>query len=290
MTSPQSILTAWNMTAKKQLGQNFLSDPSIPEMIVRRAAIGSGDTILEIGAGFGALTIPAARAAGRLFPVEADREVLVRLNAELLAAGLAHITPVKADILEFDIPGFLREQGVTEKITVMGNLPYHISSRIVIRLMAARSVICRAVLMFQQEMARRLAARPGSREYGRLGAMLAYCGTAKSLAVIGASRFHPRPKVDSEVLDIRFFDTPPTPARDEAFLFATIKAAFGRRRKTVKNSLAGSELPLDGPQAARALSTAGINPSRRAETLDTAEFVALSHALADVLHSGAARE
>lgn len=277
MTSPRTLLSAWNLHPKKQLGQNFLSDPSTAKMIIARAALDPEDTILEIGSGLGALTIPAAMQVTRVTAVETDRKIAELLKTELLAAGLDNVTIVRDSILNVDIEKVA--EGSPGKIVVIGNLPYNISSQILVKLIKARSVVDRAIVMFQKELAERLRAAPGSKVYGRITAMLAYCSDIKPLAIIKENLFYPRPKVDSEVIEIRFRETFNLSAEEEAYLFQVIKAAFGKRRKTLKNALSQSQLGIDGTTAVNALEAAGIDPVRRAETLSVEEFVVLSKGL-----------
>ena len=162
-----------------------------------------------------------------------------------------------------------------KKITVIGNLPYGISSQILIKLIQSRSAIERTVLMFQKELAQRITAQPGGKDYGRITAMLRYCADIRVLANIKAAVFYPPPKVDSTVIETRFKSTAIYGPHNEAMLFAVIKAAFGNRRKTLKNALVASGLGIDAQTALEALRSAGINPTRRAETLKPAEFVSL---------------
>ena len=281
MTSPTTLLKASRTWPKKQLGQNFLTDPSIPRMIVSRAGISEEDIVLEIGAGLGALTVPAAKSAKRVYAVETDGRLIDMLETELLLYKADNVTVMKQDILRFDLAAFVRREGIDRPLVVIGNLPYHISSQIVVRLIDQRVWVDRAAVMFQKELARRFMAKPGSRDYGRLSVMLAYCAEVRSLAEIKADLFFPKPKIDSEVIEIRFRKTLEHPAPDEAFLFKVIKAAFGQRRKTLRNALAGSELYITADRAEEALNAAGIDASRRAETLSVGEFVALSRNLRD---------
>ncbi len=269
------------MRPKKQLGQNFLADPSIPRMIVNRAGISSEEIVLEIGAGLGALTVPAAKAAKRVYAVETDRGLIDLLQTELLLYKADNVTVLTRDILKFDLADFVRQEGIDQPLVVIGNLPYHISSQIVVRLIEGRRWIDRAAMMFQKELARRFMAKPGGRDYGRLSVMLAYCAEVRSLAEVRADLFFPKPKIDSEVIEVRFRKTIEHPASDEAFLFQVVKAAFGQRRKTLRNALAGSELHIAPEAAGLALDAAGIDAARRAETLSVREFVALSHALGE---------
>jgi 16S rRNA (adenine1518-N6/adenine1519-N6)-dimethyltransferase len=277
MTSPRILLAAQRLHPKKQLGQNFIVDPGFTEMIVKRAGILPEDIILEIGAGLGALTIPLARRAKKVFAIEKDRQIIPILNREILVSGLTNIIIIEKDILSVDINALVEDMG--GKIVVMGNLPYNISSQILVQLIRSRKGIRRAVLMFQKELAQRITAETGCKDYGRLTVMLRYCSNIKKLVDAKASLFFPKPKVDSEILELIFKRDIDHEAADEAFLFKVIKAGFGNRRKTLKNALAASELNIDPNTAKRILETSGIDPVRRAETLTVEEFVTLSNTL-----------
>ena len=281
MTSPKTLLTAWNIRAKKQLGQHFLTDPSTAEMIVARARLSSKDIVIEIGAGLGALTIPLAKAAHKVYAVEKDQRLYDLLKAELLVNEITNVTLIANDILRFDYQPIFEENGC--ELIVFGNLPYNISSQIIINLIRSRNFIRRAVLMFQKELARRLTAPPGTKDYGRLAVMLQYCASVKTIASLGTSVFFPAPKIDSEILELGFKKTNNYPEHDEAMLFQVVKAAFGNRRKTLKNALAASGLRIDSKTAKRALESADIDPSRRAETLSVTEFIALQISLSKMV-------
>jgi 16S rRNA (adenine1518-N6/adenine1519-N6)-dimethyltransferase len=277
MTSPYVLLKAWDLHAKKRLGQNFLADPSTAEMIVERSGVSSGDVVVEIGSGFGALTVPLADRVQKVYAVEIDQRLLEIFKNELTAAGVSNVVVITGDILRLDIRELSEKEG--RRLTVLGNLPYNVSSQVLFRLIDYRDVVDKAVLMFQREMARRLLASPGGRDYGRLTVGMNYCAKISSLAQVNAGMFFPRPKIDSEVLKIDFFDERLISRSAEDFLFRVIKAAFGKRRKTLKNALAGSELKLDTGQIVKALTQSGIDPVRRAETLTVVEFLKLSEAL-----------
>lgn len=277
MTSPERLLREWNLYPKKPLGQNFLKDPSTAEMIVTRAGILPEDVVLEIGAGLGALTIPAARVAKKVYTVEKDRMLIPLLEHEIRKSGLKNITVLNQNILDVGIPQIADNESC--KLTVMGNLPYNISSQILIQALNARSRITHCILMLQKELAQRITAPPGGRDYGRLSVMLQYCAEVKKIAEVKAALFFPQPKVDSEIVEIKFMKTQKFLAENEMFFFKVIKAAFSKRRKMLKNTLAGSELEIDAAIAKETLLSVGIDPSRRAETLSVAEFVKLSNAL-----------
>ncbi|MBU4184873.1 MAG: 16S rRNA (adenine(1518)-N(6)/adenine(1519)-N(6))-dimethyltransferase RsmA [Desulfobacteraceae bacterium] len=276
MTSPRTLLAAWRMHAKKQLGQHFLENLSTSEMIVSSCKIAPEDIVLEIGAGLGALTIPVARIAKKVYAVEKDHKIISLLKTELTSNSLFNVVLIEKDILRVNIEEFAEE--ANRKILALGNLPYNISSQILIKLIKARSAVSRAVLMFQKELSQRITAQPGCKEYGRLTVMLNYCADIKKVADVKASQFFPRPKVDSEVLEITFKDSLKY-SDDEEFLYRVIKAAFGQRRKNLKNALAGSELHIAAETSMHALENAGIDPTRRAETLSVEEFVRLSNIL-----------
>ncbi|RJP86604.1 MAG: ribosomal RNA small subunit methyltransferase A [Desulfobacteraceae bacterium] len=275
MTSPRTLLASRDLHPKKQYGQNFLMDPSTARMIVDRAKLSSDDLVLEIGAGLGALTIPAARQVRRVVAVEKDPQIAGVLETELAAQAVGNVMLLNQDILLLDIQAISAKEG--QKFIVLGNLPYNISSQIIIALIHARQSIDRAVLMFQKEVAQRLAVGPGSKDYGRLSVMLQYCADVKKVATVGPHLFLPRPKVASEVIEICFKNFIEEPAADEKLLSAVVKAAFSTRRKTLKNALMNMEVNIDGDTFIRVLDEAGIDPSRRAETLSVSEFVTLSN-------------
>ena len=277
MTSPRTLLSAWTLSPKKQFGQNFLSDPKTAEMIVSRSGISKEDIVLEIGAGLGALTVPLALAAEKVYAVEKDINLLPLLKSELLAKNIDNVSIMNENILDTDIGSTAAKHG--RKIVVIGNLPYNISSQVLVKLINQRSCLSRAVLMFQKELSERICAKPGCKDYGRISVMLRYCADIGKIADVKASLFFPKPKIDSQIIEIRFKESPDFPADNEKFLFSVIKAAFGKRRKTLKNSLSGSELGIDAQTAVSALNRAGIDPARRAETLTVEEFVKLSNAI-----------
>ena len=236
---------------------------------------------MEIGAGLGALTIPLAKIAGCVYAVETDPQLAQLLKTELLVHKLTNVEIIEKNILNVDIHSLAKK--LDHRLIVMGNLPYNISSQVLIQLIEARDHVNRSILMFQKELARRITASPGNKDYGRLTVMLSYCAEIKSIATIAPSLFYPAPKIDSEVVEVNFNISRAYPPHDETMLFQVIKAAFGNRRKTLKNALSASGLRIDPQIAQRALAAAGIDPGRRAETLDVSEFVALQIYLAQAL-------
>ena len=282
MTSPRTLLSSMDLQAKKQLGQNFLSDPSTAEMIVSRARICASDTVLEIGPGLGALTFPLAKCARQVIAVEKDHQIAEILKSMIAGSQLSHVTIIENDILKVNINEIADQAG--HPLVVMGNLPYNISSQVLIQLIQNRKAVSRAILMFQKELAERITSDPGVKDYGRITVMLKYCADVSTIATVKSHLFFPKPKVDSEVVEIRFKTHLPYPADDEVFLSRVIQASFGKRRKTLKNALSSSSLEISGQLAEKALEFASIVPSRRAETLSIAEFVALSNCLGNFIN------
>ena len=272
---PRDLLKLHGLAASKERGQNFLVQPATAQAIVKAAGIQPCELVVEIGAGLGALTLAAAAQAGRVIALELDRGVHVALEGILASSGVSNVELRHANALDFDWQAMAQEAGAP--VSVLGNLPYNISSQLLFRLIEARGAWRRATLMVQKEVAVRLMAGPGSRDYGRLSVVVqAWCGLEQGMKV-GPDQFFPRPKVASQVVHL----TPlPEPLLGEAgqeqaaWFSRVVKAAFSQRRKTLVNSLAGG-LKRDRPEMAAALEKAGIEPSRRAETLSIAEFAAL---------------
>lgn len=275
MLSMQTLLRLGGLRPKKQLGQNFLQDLPSTEMIVQKAGVAADDTVLEIGPGLGTFTVALAQVAKHVIAVEKDEDLIPLLAMQLVDCKLANkVTTLKGDILHFNMAEHLA--ALPKKAIVCGNLPYNISSQVLVRLIEARPYIAKAILMFQKELADRLMAAPGGKDYGRISAMLQYCAEIKPLAVLKPKSFLPPPQVDSTVVEISFRETLPYPPHSEQMLFRVIKGSFGNRRKTIKNSLAASGLGLTAAEAGKVLEQSNINPERRAETLDPAEFVTLA--------------
>lgn len=277
MTSPRMLLGSSGLKAKKQLGQNFLSDPSSARMIVERTGVTDKDNVFEIGPGLGSLTVHIAKAAKKLTAIEKDRTLIPLLISELEAASVTNTEIINTSILDYVFPDIESEPELEDsRFILMGNLPYNISSQILAILVENRKKFKKAVFMLQKELAQRIASPPGSREYGRISVLVQYCGKIRFLAEIKKHLFFPAPDVDSSVIEIMIPEEPEFKPLDEKCFFDTVRSAFGQRRKTLKNSLAGGFVGLSGIQAEAVLKNAGIDPSRRAETLGLADFIRLS--------------
>jgi 16S rRNA (adenine1518-N6/adenine1519-N6)-dimethyltransferase len=275
MKSPRKLLRAKGIHPRKSMGQHFLNDPNIAGSIVRRAQLGPDDVVVEIGAGLGALTLPLAAQVKHVFAVESDKKIAAILNEELLASDARNVTIIERDILQCDLQALAQRAHASFKVA--GNLPYHISSQALVHLIHFREVIEAAFLMFQKEVADRLTAKPGTKTYGRLSVLIQYCARTYPLVSVASTAFFPRPKVDSKVVAIEFQDPVPFSATDETLLFQIIRAAFGKRRKTLRNALRGSDLEYGDETVSAVLALAGIDEKRRAETLRVEEFVRLAN-------------
>jgi len=267
------------------LGQCFLIDPNIISKIVRTAEIKPDDTVVEIGAGLGVMTALLAEQAKTVIAVEIDPVMVGILKQEL--EGLPHVEIVHADILKFDFQAALKEASCGSTLKIVGNIPYNISTQILFRLIAYRPVISEAVLMFQKEVADRVVATPGGKDYG-IPSVLAgmFAAISKALSV-PASCFYPAPKVDSVVLKMAFRKTPLIDLSNTEIFFKVVKAAFAKRRKTLLNNLKSAHGlgEVTVPALEAALSRSGIDGNRRGETLTLEEFGRLANAIDKVLSS-----
>ncbi len=275
MTHPGQLLKQAKLYAGKELGQNFLSDPGKASAIVKKTGISADTKVLEIGPGLGALTIPIARATGDITAVEKDSRLIDLLGQELAEEELSHVRIINKDILKTDITAL----ALDKKLVVVGNLPYNISSQILFKLVEVRASIKTAFLMFQKELAKRILAPPGGRDYSRLSAVVQYASDVRHFADVGPASFFPRPDVDSTILEFNFKPSTEFNAEQEKLLFRVIKAAFSKRRKTLKNSMSGAELGYEKAQISEILEDAGIDATRRAETLCVDDFITLTRSV-----------
>lgn len=259
---------------RRALGQHFLHDPRIARAIVDLAGLTPADLCVEIGSGEGALTGLLAERAGRLLALEVDERLVAALGERL--AARPHVEIRQADARRFDYGELPLLKPVPEgRVVVVGNLPFSVSKPILERLVQARAAIALMVLTLQKEVAERVAATPGSRRYGALSVLTQlYCAVSLAL-VIPPGAFRPPPRVDSAVLRLAVLPAPRVPVADGAAFRRLVLAAFGRRRKTLANALAGG-LGAGLPAARRWLGAAGIDPRRRAETLSLEEFSRLN--------------
>jgi 16S rRNA (adenine1518-N6/adenine1519-N6)-dimethyltransferase len=276
---PRRVLARHGLAAKKSWGQNFLHDRSVLARIAAAAGAGADDVVVEIGAGLGTLTTALARAEPpprRILAVERDPDMQRVLASEL--AGDARVEVVAADALVFDYDAAAR--AAARPLIVVGNLPYQISSALVLALVdaGARGAVARAVVMVQREMAQRIVAPPGSRTYGRLTVAVAQHADARVLFHVRPGSFHPAPAVTSSVVALTPRPAPRAPVRDAALFEAVVKQAFATRRKMLRGALAAQ---FDDAALAAAFAATGIAGTERAEELSVEDFGRLANALAD---------
>lgn len=250
--------------ARKRFGQHFLTDTAIIDRLVRSVAPTTGETLVEIGPGQGALTFPLLDEVDHLQVVELDRDLI-----ELLRRRVApeRLTIHQSDALRFDFAA-LAGNG---PLRVVGNLPYNISTPLIFHLLAQAGGIRDMTFMLQKEVVERLTAEPGSKDYGRLSVMVQYHCQADYLFFVPPGAFQPPPKVDSAVVRLTPHPTPPWPAGDPAWLSQVVAQAFSQRRKAIRNSL---KRLIDGG----ALEAVGIDPGLRPDHLSVADYVALANA------------
>ena len=262
------------LRAKKHFGQNFLTSERVFRAIVDASVRSDEDWIVEIGAGLGTLTARLAERVpeGKVIALERDPDMVTVLQAELGHLDNVQIEP--GDALRYDLAGPARWRG--ESITVCGNLPYHVAAPLIFRACAAREHVARAVVMVQKEMADRIVAGPGSKTYGAMGVMLQSFARCRMVCNAPAGAFTPAPKVDSAVVQIDFTAPPGLDLPDEEHYRSVVHAAFGQRRKTLRNALRAIYAE---DAVAAALASTGIDGGRRGETLALAEFAALAHAI-----------
>jgi 16S rRNA (adenine1518-N6/adenine1519-N6)-dimethyltransferase len=268
------LLRKHGLQAKKSWGQNFLVAESAYRAIVDAAVHADDDWVIEIGAGLGTLTMRLAERLpeGKVIAVERDRDMVGVLEAEL--GGLDNVEIHPANALEYDYAGIARWHD--GPVAIAGNLPYQIASQILFRLLDCRSAWSRAVVMLQKEMADRLVAAPGTADYGSLGVILGTWCDISSVIRVKASGFVPPPRVDSAVVRLTPRPEPRAPIADPDHYRAVVHAAFGQRRKTLRNALRARYL-VEAVDAA--LGATGLDGGRRGETLDVPEFAALAAAL-----------
>jgi 16S rRNA (adenine1518-N6/adenine1519-N6)-dimethyltransferase len=263
------------MPAKPKLGQNFLVDSEAIQRIAASIGDLSGRTVVEIGPGRGAITAALAARAARVLAVELDPLLAAGLRVEFLLDPAARVTVIEQDALRFDFAAASAVAG--ERLLVVGNLPYGITSQILLKLAASHAALDRAVLMVQREVADRVTAQPGSRDYGLLSVTVQLYGPAQSLFTLPPRAFSPPPDVHSTVFRWRFAPRFAELGVEEASFLRFVRTAFAQKRKTLANNMRAAGLP---PAAvAAALAEAAINPMARAEALSIESFAALWRSL-----------
>lgn len=288
LTSPQAVkdlLHRYGVTPRKGWGQNFLVDRRVLELILDTAGPDPGDLVLEIGPGIGTLTRALADKAGRVVALEVDPRLVAVLGETL--AGLENVQVIHADALEVDLQELARSylrDNPGAGCRLVANLPYSITSPLLIKLVKTRVPFRQAVVTVQREVGERIAALPGRKEYGFLSLILQYYTRPELIAVVPPAAFYPPPKVESSIVRLRRLPAPAVDAEEE-LLFSIARAAFGKRRKTLGNALEGLH-GLDKEAVKDILTRAGIDPALRGETLGLEEFGRIAREWALVVDRG----
>ena len=265
----QHILNRFKLRADKKLGQNFLIDEQVVRQIVAAAELSEADTVLEVGPGIGTLTQGLAESKANVVAVELDTRLLPVLATTL--EGYDNVRVVHGDILKVDI---MEEVGVPN-FKVCANLPYYITTPIIFALLEKRLPMERLVAMVQKEVAERMAAQPGGKDYGALSVAIQYYTEPEIAFIVPPTSFIPAPAVDSAVIVCKRHEKPPVEVCDEALFFRVVKAAFSLRRKMLSNSL--KNMGIKSEQVAKWLELAGVDGKRRAETLSLEDFAKLTN-------------
>lgn len=271
----RSLLARHGFTFSKKLGQNFLVNPTVCPRMAAQCGASKDSGVLEIGPGVGVLTRELAACAGKVVAIELDDRLPPVLQETL--ADCPNVTIVPGDALKLDLHRLIREQFGDRRVSVCANLPYYITSPLIMALLENRLPIDAITVMVQREAADRLCAAPGTRAAGAVTLAVAYYAEAEKLFDVSRGSFLPAPHVDSAVIRLRIRPQPPVAVQDEALLFRLIRAGFGQRRKTLLNSLGSAG--FDKERLRAALSVAEVSPAARAEELTLAQFAAVADAL-----------
>ena len=272
------VLNRYDIRLKKKYGQNFLIDPHVLEKITELSGVGKDDLVIEIGPGIGTLTQYLACRAGYVCAVEIDERMIPVLSDTL--SGWDNVTVIHQDILKTDIFELIQTFGDGKDAVIVANLPYYITTPIIMGILESGAPVRSMTVMIQKEVARRMQAGPGTKDYGALSLTVQYYTDPRIVATVPCNCFIPRPEVDSSVIRLDRHTEPPVRPKDEQKMFRLIRAAFSQRRKTLANCIKNApDLPYTRQEAEEALESLGLDRSVRGETLNLQEFSALSDIL-----------
>lgn len=278
MKTIRELLERHGFTFSKAMGQNFIVNPGICPRMAQEGGAAPGTGVIEIGAGIGVLTAELAKRAQRVVCVELDSRLLPILDETL--APFDNVKIVNQDILKTDLQQLIREELGGMEVVVCANLPYYITSPVIMYLLESRLPIRSVTVMVQKEAAKRITAQPGTRDIGAISLAIRYYAEPKFLFNVSRGSFLPAPDVDSAVIRLEVLESPPVSPKDEALFFKVIRGGFSQRRKTLANSLS-SYLGLDKSVLPQLLSCCGLSPSARPEELTLDDFCRLSNVLAE---------
>lgn len=285
-TSTIAILQKYHFNFQKKYGQNFLIDTNILEKIIDAAGVNQDDCVLEIGPGIGTMTQYLCEHAREVVAVEIDQKLIPILEQDTLSS-YDNITIINDDILKVDISAIVQEKNNGNPIKVVANLPYYITTPIIMGLFESHIPLESITIMVQKEVAERMQVGPGTKDYGALSLAVQYYARPKVMLTVPASCFMPRPNVDSAVIKLTRHERPPVTVSDEKFLFDIIRASFNQRRKTLVNALGNAAgLNVKKEQVLSALEKMGMSPTIRGEALTLGEFAELSERLAAAVSMG----
>ena len=272
-----AILNKYGFNFQKKFGQNFLIDTHVLEKIIRAADITEDDCVLEIGPGIGTMTQYLCENAGKVIAVEIDKNLIPILTEDTLAA-YDNVKVINSDVLKLDLKKLAEEENGGRPIKVVANLPYYITTPIIMGLFEAGVPLASITVMVQKEVADRMQAGPGSKDYGALSLAVQYYAEPYIAANVPPNCFMPRPNVGSAVIRLTLHGKPPVEVADEKLLFKLIRASFAQRRKTLVNGLTNSpELSFSKEEVTKALEVCGYSPTIRGETLTLQEFAKLAN-------------
>ena len=281
LSNPQrtiEVIKKYEFCFQKKFGQNFLIDGHVLDKIIAGAGVTKDDMVLEIGPGIGTMTQYLAEAAGKVVAVEIDRNLLPILQETL--SDYDNVKVIHADVLSLDLEKLVREENGGRPIKVVANLPYYITTPIIMALFEQHVPLANVTVMVQKEVAARMKSGPGSKDYGALSLAVQYYAEPYIVANVPCNCFMPRPNVDSAVIRLTRYEEPPVQVKDEKMLFKIIRASFNQRRKTLQNGLNNSsELNFTKDQIAAAIAAAGFSPSVRGEALTLEQFARLTDIL-----------
>ena len=272
----KEIRDKYGFRFSKGLGQNFLTDKNIIDSIIEGSGVTADDLVIEIGPGIGVITRELAGIAHKVVAIEIDTNLLPILNETL--GEFDNVKVLNEDVLKTDLKAIIEGEDFPGKVRVIGNLPYYITTPIIMKLLEDAPGIDTITVMMQKEVADRLKAGPGTKDCGAISLMVQYFSDITEIVKVPKTVFVPQPKVDSMVLRLDVKEKPAVEVRDPDFMFRVIKAGFGQRRKTLSNALSVLE-GYSKDQIKAALAASGIDPVRRGETLDLTEYARLSDAL-----------
>ncbi len=271
------VIKKYDFSFQKRFGQNFLIDEHVLNKIVDAALIGKGDGVIEIGPGIGTMTQRLCEAAGKVVAIEIDRELIPILNDTL--SDHHNVKIINADVMKTDMAKLIRDEFDRMDVKLVANLPYYITTPIVMALLEQRLPLSQITIMVQKEVAMRMQAKPGTKDYGALSLAVRYYAETYIAANVPPNCFMPRPKVGSSVIRLTVRKESPVDVKDEKKMFGLIRAAFNQRRKTLINAVCNQSGAYTKDEMADALKKLGMDVSVRGETLDLQQFAALSNIL-----------